>query len=164
MAAPAQLGLEPIGVRQGAPLHLQLQFESVVEGVFVSGTVSGRAEGECVRCLQPVAEDVVAPIAELFAYPDSLTEVTTEEDEVRRIEDDHIDLEPVIRDAVVLALPLAPVCRPDCPGLCATCGERLADLPADHTHETIDPRWAALAEWATADEPPAGGRPDSQEK
>ncbi|HVX44985.1 MAG TPA: YceD family protein [Mycobacteriales bacterium] len=176
VSAPAELGVEPIGVSEGAPLELDLRFESVVEGVFVSGTVSARAGGECVRCLRPVATDVVASIAELFAYPDSLTEETTDEDEVRRIEDEKIDLEPAIRDMVVLALPLAPVCREDCPGLCATCGERLEDLPADHTHETIDPRWSALSEWATtdasspdgrpenADESPAGGRPDSQEK
>lgn len=164
VVAPAQLGVEPIGVSEGSPLRLDLQFESVVEGVFVSGTVSAQATGECVRCLRPVTSDVVAPIAELFAYPDSLTEETTEEDEVRRIENEHVDLEPAIRDAVVLALPLVPVCREDCPGLCATCGERLEDLPADHTHETIDPRWSALTEWATRDEPSQADRPDSQEK
>jgi uncharacterized protein len=175
VVAPAQLGVDPIGVSEGSPPELDLQFESVVEGVYVSGTASAQATGECVRCLRPVAMDVVAPIAELFAYPDSLTEETTDEDEVRRIENEHIDLEPAIRDVVVLALPLVPVCREDCPGLCATCGERLDDLPADHTHETTDPRWAALAEWATsdasspddrrenADEPSPGGRPDSQE-
>jgi len=51
-----------------------------------------------------------------------------------------------VRDAVVLSLPLTPLCRPDCAGLCAECGERLDDLPADHSHTVIDPRWLALTE------------------
>ena len=63
--------------------------------------------------------------------------------ELPELEGDLIDLEPVLRDAVVLALPLRPLCRDDCPGLCAECGARLADDP-DHGHETVDPRWAAL--------------------
>jgi uncharacterized protein len=65
---------------------------------------------------------------------------------VPRLEGDHLDLEPVVRDAVVLSLPLTPLCQPDCGGLCPECGERLDDLPADHAHAQLDPRWAALAE------------------
>ena len=63
---------------------------------------------------------------------------------------DVLDLEPALRDAVVLALPLSPLCRPDCLGLCTTCGENLNDNP-DHEHEEVDPRWAALADLATKD-------------
>ena len=60
------------------------------------------------------------------------------------LQDDLVDLEPLLRDAVVLALPFQPLCRDDCPGLCTECGARLADDP-DHQHEdAIDPRWAAL--------------------
>ncbi|MCW2914010.1 MAG: hypothetical protein JWN52_2078, partial [Actinomycetia bacterium] len=66
-----------------------------------------------------------------------------EEDE-RRLEGDFIDLEPVLRDAVVLALPLSPLCRDDCPGLCSECGVKLADAGPDHRHDAVDPRWAAL--------------------
>ena len=65
-----------------------------------------------------------------------------------RVVDDLIDLAPAVRDAVVLALPVAPLCRPDCPGLCAECGVRLADLTGDHAHDTLDPRWAVLADRA----------------
>lgn len=156
VAAPADLAVQPIGVRAGSPLDLDLRLESVVEGVFVSGDVSAAAEGECVRCLAPVSCAVVARVDELFAYPDSTAEQTTEEDEVRRIEGDYIDLEPAVRDAVVLALPLTPLCTEDCPGLCPTCGERLRDLPAGHGHETVDPRWAALAErFGTTEQDPA---------
>ena len=67
-------------------------------------------------------------------------------DELPRVADDHVDLEQTVRDALVLDLPLAPLCRPDCPGLCAECGEKWADLAPDHGHETLDPRWAALRE------------------
>jgi uncharacterized protein len=164
--APPALAVEPIGVRAGSALQLDLRLESVVEGIYVSGTVVGEASGECVRCLTPVNVEVNARVDELFVYPESTSAETTEEDEVWRIEGDYIDLEPAVRDAVVLALPLVPLCKPDCQGLCATCGERIEDLPAGHTHDTIDPRWAALAERFTGhqDEPPAsaGGR-NSQE-
>ena len=84
-------------------------------------------------------------VQELYAYEGSTTEATSEEDEVRRIEGDHLDLEPLARDTVVLALPLAPVCTEDCAGLCVDCGQRLDDLPADHAHEVVDARWAGLA-------------------
>jgi len=156
--APPDLGLELIGVPVGAPLELDLRLEAVVEGVLVSGTVSGPVTGECARCLEPVSDEMVFDLQELFAYPDSATEETTSEDETGRIEGDLIDLEPVVRDTVVLGLPPSPLCRDDCRGLCATCGVRWDDLPPDHTHEQDDPRWAALVERFSEH------RPDSQEK
>lgn len=143
-AAPADLGVELIKLAPGSPIDLDLRLESVAEGVLVSGTVTATASGECGRCLDPVEEPVQVHIVELFAYPGSTTDETTDEDEMSRLVDDRADLEPVIRNAIVLALPLTPLCDPDCLGLCAGCGERLEDLPEDHTHEQIDPRWAAL--------------------
>lgn len=145
-AAPAQLGLDMIGVPQGAPLVLNVRLESVTEGVLVTGSVTGSAAGECGRCLSEFTEELAVDFVELFAYPNSMTEETTDADEVPRLEGDYLDLEPVVRDAVVLGLPLTPLCRPDCGGLCPECGERLDDLPEGHTHEKLDPRWAALAE------------------
>ena len=142
--APEGLGVELIKVVPESPLDLDLRLESVAEGVLVTGTVTAQTEGECGRCLDPVAQTVQVQLVELFAYPGSATEETTDEDEIARLVDDRIDLEPVIRDAIVLALPLTPLCDPDCEGLCSGCGERLADLPEDHTHELIDPRWAGL--------------------
>ncbi len=150
--APAGLGLEMVGVPMGAQLDLDLRLESVLEGVLVSGAVSAPVAGECARCLGPVTDDVVADIQELFAYPDSATEETTSEDEVSRTDGDYLDLEPVVRDAVVLALPLIPLCREDCPGLCATCGERRDVLPPDHTHDQVDLRWAALQQYDNSQE------------
>ena len=147
--APAghPLGVEGvIAVPEGAEVRLDLLLESVVEGVLVSGTASAPAAGECSRCLDPIAEPVEVEITELFAYPDSTTDATTDEDEVRRLVDERVDLTPVVRDAIVLALPNAPLCTPECAGLCPDCGGKWADLGPDHRHETIDPRWAALME------------------
>jgi uncharacterized protein len=143
--APAGLGLDLIGVPAGAPLALELRLESVTEGVLVTGTVRGPLTGQCGRCLDQFFAEFGVEVCELFAYPDSATEETTEEDEVRRLDGDLLDVEPVVRDAVVLDLPWTPLCRPDCGGLCPTCGQRMDDLPAGHAHEQIDPRWAALA-------------------
>ena len=135
-----------IAVPEGGEVELDLLIESVVEGVLVSGTAFAKVEGECARCLEPIADEVEVRVTELYAWPDSTTDETTDEDEISRIENDLIDLEPVVRDALVLALPQAPLCEPDCKGLCSECGGRWAELGPDHGHETIDPRWAALQE------------------
>ena len=148
-AEPARLGLETISVPAGQPVELDLRLESVTEGVYVSGTGAAPLAGECARCLDPLADELEVELGELFAYPDSVTDETTDADELPRVVDEHIDLEQTVRDAVVLALPLAPLCRPDCAGLCPDCGEKWADLPPDHGHETLDPRWAALRERAS---------------
>jgi uncharacterized protein len=143
--APAGLGLEVIGVPEGAPLALDIRLESVTEGVLVTGRVTAPVRGECGRCLDPVADEIGVDVCELFAYPDSVTDETTDPDEVPRLDGDLLDVEPMVRDTVVLALPWTPLCRPDCGGLCPTCGQRLDDLPPGHAHEVLDPRWAALA-------------------
>ncbi len=150
VCAPQGVGLDVIGVQAGDELTLDLRMESVVEGVLVSGTVSGPVVGECSRCLDPIQDVVEVEVVELFAYPDSATSETTDEDEVSRLTGDTIDLEPLVRDAVVLALPVAPLCRENCAGLCVDCGQRWDDLPPDHQHATVDPRWAALAQYATS--------------
>ncbi|ARP72540.1 hypothetical protein LK07_25370 [Streptomyces pluripotens] len=151
--APRDLGIQGvIGVPEGAPVELELRLESVMEGVLVTGTARAQAEGECVRCLEPVGLELEADFQEMFSYPDAddrgrvIAEPgdDAEDDEGRLfIEDGLIDLEPLLRDAVVLALPMQPVCREDCPGLCSECGARLADDP-DHHHDAVDIRWAAL--------------------
>jgi uncharacterized protein len=145
LPAQAGWGVEMIGVPEAAPVHLHLRLESVMEGVLVSGTVDVPVTGQCARCLDPVEDTLELDVQELYAYEGSTTEATSGEDEVRRIEGDQLDLAPLVRDTVVLTLPLSPTCTPDCAGLCAECGERLDDLPADHTHEVIDPRFAGLA-------------------
>jgi uncharacterized protein len=163
--APAGLGFDLIGVPEGAPLALELRLESVTEGVLVTGTLTAPLSGQCGRCLEPVTDELSVDVCELFAYPNSVTDETTEQDEVHRVDGEVLDVEPVVRDAVVLALPWTPLCRPDCAGLCPDCGQRLDDLPDGHTHEMIDPRWAALAGFASesseTDEGTASGASES---
>lgn len=146
--APADFGTAVVAVPEGQPLTVELRLESVVEGVLVTGAVRADAIGACVRCLDPVDVPVDARFQELFAYVDRLDHHRSvgdeEADEELRVEDGLIDLDPVLRDAVVLALPFQPVCDPDCPGLCSQCGAHLADDPSHH-HDVIDPRWSALS-------------------
>jgi uncharacterized protein len=154
---PARIGLEMIGIESGAPLDLDLQIQSVSEGVLVTGTVTAPTVGECARCLTPIHGRVDVTVTELFAYPDSATEATTEEGEVGRVVDDTVDLEQSIIDAIGLDLPFSPVCAPECPGLCPECGVSLADEPGHH-HDRIDPRWAKLAEVFTPEPDASRGR------
>lgn len=146
--APSELGTDVIRVEEGSPLLLTLRMESVLEGVLVTGSVRGTATGACVRCLDPVAQPVDGRFQELFVHADRhdhhLAVGDEDADEEYRIEDGLIDLDPVVRDTVVPALPFQPVCRPDCPGLCSVCGQPLAEDP-EHQHDEIDPRWAALS-------------------
>jgi len=143
--APAGFGVESvIGVSPGAEVCLDLRVESVIEGVLVTGTATAEVTGECSRCLDPLSDTLTVHLTELYAYPDSTTDASTEEGEVSRVVDDLVDTEPVVRDAIVLALPQVPLCAPDCAGLCPGCGAKRAGLGAGHGHETMDPRWAAL--------------------
>ncbi len=155
--APEDLGTDVIAIPAGQPLALELKMESVVEGVLVTGSVRGAATGACVRCLDAVTVPVTAHLQDLFAYADRAEHhqevgADDDEDEVRELVGDLLDLEPSLRDAVVPALPFQPVCREDCPGLCSECGAHLAQDPTHH-HEVIDPRWAALQGIA---QPPSG--------
>ncbi|MTB72137.1 DUF177 domain-containing protein [Arsenicicoccus sp. MKL-02] len=146
--APEDLGTDVIAVAPDTPVTIDVRYESVLEGVLVTGTITTTATGACVRCLDPVTLPVEATFQELFAYAERAArheQVATddEDDDVRELEGDLLDLEPVLRDAVVPTLPFQPVCRDDCPGLCSECGAHLADDP-DHHHEVLDPRWSAL--------------------
>jgi uncharacterized protein len=159
--APKDFGIEGvIGVPEGAPVELELRLESVMEGVLVTGTARAQAEGECVRCLEPLELVLEADFQEMFSYPDAddrgrvkaePADDAEEDEDTLPLEDGLFDLEPVLRDAVVLALPMQPVCQEDCPGLCSECGARLADDP-DHHHDAVDIRWAALQELVVTDQ------------
>jgi uncharacterized protein len=128
-----------------------MRLESVMEGVLVTGTAHAPVSGECVRCLEPIERELDTDFQEMYSYPDAgeryggepADDTADDEEEELVLEDDMFDLESVLRDAVVLALPLQPVCREDCPGLCSQCGARLTDEP-DHRHDAPDIRWAAL--------------------
>jgi len=157
--APADLRLELVGVPEGTDVALEVRFEAVTEGVLATGTATAPLAGECARCLAPVASSVTASFQELYLYADGrhdkhekhdnkhdrYDEHEEQDDDERYLDGDLLDLEPAFRDAVVLALPMSPLCREDCPGLCAECGVPLADAGPGHRHEeAVDPRWAAL--------------------
>ena len=157
--APENVRLELIGVPVGADVALEVRFEAVSEGVLATGTVTAPLAGECARCLAPLTSSVTAGFQELYLYADGrhdkhdgkhdrhdkYDEHEEQDDEERHLHGDLLDLEPAFRDAVVLALPMSPLCREDCPGLCAECGAPLADAGPGHRHdEAADPRWAAL--------------------
>ena len=148
--APADLGIEVLRVPEGSPVELDLRLEAVVEGVLVTGTAHAELAGECVRCLTEISDEIDADFTELFVYDDGEAQgEDTEDGETSRLQGDLVDLEPVLRDAVVLNLPFQPLCSDDCPGLCAECGARLADDPGHRHDEPVDPRWAALQGLAT---------------
>jgi uncharacterized protein len=159
-SAPADLGIELMSVPEGEQIDLDLLLEAVMEGVLVTGSAQAEVSGECARCLEPIGESLSVDFCELFVYDDRDETIEDGELDVSRLEGDLLDLEPVLRDAVVLALPFQPLCQPDCPGLCPDCGLRLATDP-EHTHEApIDPRWAALTalhgEQSTQQDPESG--------
>ncbi len=141
LPAPSDLGIELLGVPEGSPVELDLRLEAVMEGVLASGQAWVTLIGECARCLEPIEDDLEVSLQELYVYPES----DAEEDEASRLDGELLDLEPVLRDSVVLALPFQPVCESDCQGLCLECGVRLSDHPGHAHEESIDPRWASLS-------------------
>ncbi|QCU78363.1 DUF177 domain-containing protein [Citricoccus sp. SGAir0253] len=139
--APEALSTPLIGIPEDSPVDVELRLEAVHEGILVTGEAHAELVGECSRCLDPIRDGITVDLQELFLSAPS----EGGGDEERLVVHETVDLEPVLRDAVVTALPFQPVCRPDCQGLCPECGIRLEDAPDDHVHEQLDPRWAALA-------------------
>ena len=131
------MGESAMTIPAGSVVELNVRLESVHEGILATGDVYTTAKGECSRCLDELNTPVEVDFQELFAYSG------TEEDDFRVL-DDQIDLEPVIRDAIVLSLPFQPVCSQDCLGLCAECGVKLAENP-NHAHDQqVNSRWEEL--------------------
>jgi uncharacterized protein len=147
-------GITLISVPAGETIEVDARLESVTEGILLSADVYAVAKGECIRCLDPVEIVIERKIQELYNY-----EPTNERGKKKKheleiddldIEDELMmqgqimDLETPIRDAVVLSLPINPLCNQDCLGLCPECGEKWAGLAKDHAHSSIDARWAGL--------------------
>lgn len=149
LAAPDGLGTEVIGAAPGSPLVVHATLTSVDDGVLVRGEADAHIHAECVRCLRDIDEERRVSFDELYFLPEAAAAQRAEGDEeaedVFLVGDTTLDLEPALRDALVLSLPFRPLCREDCGGLCPDCGERIDDLPDDHHHEVLDPRWSALA-------------------
>src|SRR5215472_2450165 len=142
--APAALGAGLVRVPEGAQLQLDVQLEEVSEGVLVTAEVSAPLAGECARCLDEFTSSTKVRFQELF--------VPQPGDDGYSLDGDLLDLEPALRDALVLELPLSPLCDGDCQGLCSTCGIRLADAEPDHGHPDDGGVWAVLKDLFPADE------------
>ena len=153
--APMRIGIDVIAVAQDQGIHLELRLDSVGEGVLVGASVSTVAEGECIRCLEPVELPISRYFQELYRYAPEKAHTKAQrraaeahddldEDEDLMVDGYLINLEGPVRDAVVLALPINPVCDVNCPGLCPGCGIKWSLLEAEHLHDAKDPRWAGL--------------------
>jgi uncharacterized protein len=156
LVVPEAVGVPLISVQIGSIVEVDARLEAVTEGILLSAEIFAVATGECIRCLDPVELEIDRKIQELYLYEDDGSkkkshskksqEADEDLDEVELLYLDGVimDLEPPIRDAIVLDLPVNPLCDPDCLGLCPDCGQKWESLPEDHTHEVIDARWAGL--------------------
>ena len=136
--APSKWGEGLVAVEQGRDIDLAVRLEAVHEGILTTAEADTVYEGVCGRCLTELTHPLRIEIQELFGYPG-------DEASDFQLQDDHVDLETAVRDAIVLALPFQPVCRPDCPGLDPETGQRLTPGAEPAAQAQIDPRWAALS-------------------
>lgn len=146
--APDDMRTDVMGVPEGSPIRLEVRVEAVSDGIYVSGDITARVEGECVRCLDPVSRDQTFDVSELFLFPEAVERAVEDGDEeateMWTTDGDTVDLEPLVRDTILSEMPFQPLCREDCHGLCPGCGIRLEDAEPGHEHVDIDPRLAAL--------------------
>ena len=148
------IGVPLLAVPSDGPIYLDLRVEAVAQGVLATGSVCAEAIGECTRCLDPVTFNIEESFQELFHYqvdhrqkPKTAALDDLDEDELLEMDGDFINLDGPIRDALILNLPINPLCSEDCEGLCQTCGVKWADLPENHAHAASDIRWAGLTDW-----------------
>ena len=148
--APPELEVGMAKVAPASKMPAQIRIESVLDGVLVNLDFDFEVEAECARCLEPVMWTDHSRVTELFLYEetDSRGRVVQACDDASEeltffyVQDDAVDLLDSVRDAIVLDLPLSPLCRPDCPGICPQCGDKFEGVP--HDHATTDHRWSAL--------------------
>jgi uncharacterized protein len=133
------LALELATVPEDLPIEADLLLESVIEGILVSGPLRGSMRMSCARCLKTFERPFDVDVHELFAR-----ELDDAADEYPLAEDGAIDIEPMVRDAVLLGVPFSPLCRPECLGLCERCGGDRNRGECACAPETVDSRWAAL--------------------
>jgi uncharacterized protein len=139
--APERLGGDVIAVEAGAPVALSVDLFEAGDGVAVGGSIQAPTKAQCVRCLEHFPGAAKVSFQEFFSFSP-----VEEDEEALVVVGGKVDLEQTVIDAVVLEFPLAPLCDPDCRGLCVECGVLLTTAPSDHGHEQLDPRWAGLRE------------------
>jgi len=142
--APAGMAVGMIGVPDDSPVNLDLTCQSVGDGVLIQGDATATLAGQCGRCLAGFSQPASFELQELYFYPGRGPVESDPDTEALFVVDDTVDLEPVLRAAVVLNLPFSPLCRDDCAGLCPDCGADMNEQP-EHAHDAvIDARWEAL--------------------
>jgi uncharacterized protein len=137
-------GFEGASASVRGPVEVDGVIEGIREGVIVHADVRADVVAECSRCLSPVGERIEVEVREVYEDRQTLDPGT--EGDIYPLDRDEIDLEPMVRDVVLPALPVVPLCRPDCRGLCPVCGENRNEVDCDCALEEADPRWAALGE------------------
>lgn len=155
--APSGIGDDVVGVDEGADVTVTGSFDSIVDGIIFTGRVSAPAHAECTRCLKPIEHPWTADVTAFFPLEDTRKDNRKGEVEIIAGEDESedtyplssdgsfADIEALLRDTLVEALPLQPLCKPDCLGLCSQCGADLNEDP-DHHHDMPDIRLAELAD------------------
>ena len=154
--APSGIGDEVIGIEEGSDVHVTGSFDSIVDGLIFTGTAEATVNGECTRCLKPLDPRWTVGLTAFFPYDmvedrhgngEEVDIIAGEEEseDVYPLTHDgaFADMEALLRDALVESLPLQPLCREDCLGLCSQCGADLNEDP-DHHHDVTDIRFAAL--------------------
>jgi uncharacterized protein len=139
----------PGDLRLADPIEGSLRITRTNRGVFVEAQLATAIDGECSRCLREIEipttvqiREEVLPSADLAGgHP---LDTSAEPDVARLTQHHELDLGALVAEAISLAEPIAPLCEPDCPGLCPTCGERLGPAHEAHVEDEIDPRLAAL--------------------
>ncbi|MDO5729018.1 MAG: YceD family protein [Actinomycetaceae bacterium] len=150
LQAADDLGTEVMQVPQGTVVPVDIDVTSMSDGVLFHATATTTCEGACVRCLEPVSFTFPVTVDEMFFTPEAIARIRKDDGEeavedLLELEGNDLELEPLFRDAIVTELPFTPLCSRDCEGLCDVCGEKWRDLPDDHHHEVLDPRFAKLA-------------------
>lgn len=119
------------------PVGINLHLESMSNGVSVAGAATARWHGECRRCLAPLSQLMIVDLAELYQQ-------IPEDPEAYAIVNDQLNLLPMVRENILLAIPLGPLCSEDCPGFCPQCGSDLSETRCACDGTVADPRWSAL--------------------
>ena len=136
-------------LRLADPIEGRVRLSRTNRGLLVTANLHASLQESCSRCLRDVEVPVEISIDEevlpSLDLQTGLPVLAPDEPDVTRLTDHHeLDLESLVREQILLAEPIAPLCEPDCPGLCITCGERLTNGPHDHGLDDIDPRLEAL--------------------
>lgn len=158
--APSGIGDDIVGVREGADVRVVGSFDSIVDGLVFTGRIEAPLTAECTRCLKPIDPDWTVNATLFFPYDapgaddgrgTGEVEIIAGEDEAEDVyplssDGAFADMESPLRDTLVEALPLQPLCKEDCLGLCPQCGVDLNEDP-DHHHDVTDIRFAALEQF-----------------